>query len=437
MNERLLSRWSELQDSLWFLPSILTLLGAVLAVTLVQVDHAVWQGLDARPVPLIFSGGADGARGVLTAISGSLITVTATVFSITVVTLQLASAQMTPRVLRSFTGDRYVQFVLGVFIATFTYSLLVLRSVRSRNTDYDPFVPYIATTVAIALALLSVAVLIYFIHHVARSIQVAVVIAHATEETRGLISERFPSDIGQPAARPLAVIPTAEPPLLVRMEHAGYLQAIDEEALFRLARGGPWIVAIECRIGDFILPGAVVARVWPAVDAATELSGQIQQALVLGLERTMKEDLGLGVRQIVDIALKALSPGINDPTTAIICIDRLCELLTELARREPPARVRQDGNGAVLVALPAPSLEQIAESAFTQIRYYGAADPIVATHLVDSLRKVAELAPEDHRAPLVRQARLVVAGAEAVMRLPEDVARVARAAEWTREALPR
>ena len=182
MHKRMLSWWFDWQQSLWFLPAILTVVSTVLALSLVRLD----QSLALAPrgnYTWAFGGGAFGARGVLEAIAGSMITVTGTVFSITIVALQLASSQFSPRVLRTFTSDRGVQIVLGVFVGTFTYCLLVLRSVRSELEHNSAFVPSVSVTVAVVLALLSIGCLIYYIHHVARSIQVAIVAKLVAEDT--------------------------------------------------------------------------------------------------------------------------------------------------------------------------------------------------------------------------------------------------------------
>ncbi|MBA3415826.1 MAG: DUF2254 domain-containing protein, partial [Chloroflexia bacterium] len=254
MVQRIRSWGHNLRDGLWFVPALMTSVAVVLALLLVRVDQRLL--LDRRAEAMwLFGGGAEGARGVLTAISSTMITVTGVVFSITIVALQLASSQFTPRVLRSFTGDRGNQIVLGAFISTFTFALLVLRAVRSATEDGQTFVPSVSVTMAIALTLASIGLLIYYIHHAARSIQAAVVIDRAANDALGVIDGLFPADVGHP------VDPAAEFPLLtapgtpVRSVGSGYVQAINADSLFDLADRDQLVVRLEPRIGEFVLPG--------------------------------------------------------------------------------------------------------------------------------------------------------------------------------------
>jgi uncharacterized membrane protein len=450
VRQRVATWWRELQDSLWFLPAVLTAASVVLALGLIALDRQVWPEA-ASSNNVLFGGGADGARGVLSAIAGSLITVTATVFSITMVVLQLASSQFTPRILRTFTGDRGVQFVLAVFIATFTYELIVLRSIRSADDEAPAFVPNVAVTVGIVLALVSIGVLIFFVHHVARTIQVSVIAHRAASETIGLVEERYPAGLGEPAVagsdgegnrdedgegeRDLqgmdderAWLPAALP-AVVRSDGDGYVESLDEESLLEVARQGPLAIRVERQIGEFVLPGAILASVWPAEVLDDELDGRLRSAFILGLERTLRADIGFGIRQVTDIAIRALSPGINDPTTATICIDRIGSILVHFANREPPARIRTGGDGAVVV-IPNLSFDQLVEAAFVQLRHYGAGDPIVAVHLVRTLGGIADLVPGHYRAPLVLQARRTLGAARRQLAEPADVARVEQAAAW-------
>jgi uncharacterized membrane protein len=409
----------------------MTAAAVALALGTVRLDQALL--LDRRAgATWLFGGGAEGARGVLSAIAGTMITVTGVVFSITIVALQLASGQFSPRVLRTFTGDRGNQVVLGAFIGAFTYALLVLRSVRSASEDGARFVPSASVTVAIVLALCSIGLLIYYIHHAASSIRASVVIDRAARDTFGLIDDLFPADVGRPAPSP-AFDPAAAPAAGVRAAAGGYLQTIDEDALFDLAEAGSLTVRPAPRVGEFVLSGAMLADVWPAAafDADPDLADAIRGACVLGSERTLQADVELGFRQLADIAIKALSPGINDPTTATICVDRLAEALVRLADRGRPREVRTGTDGAVRVVLHGPPFDRLVGVAFDQIRHYGAGDATVAAHLATTLGRVAALAPPARRAPLRAQADLVLAGAREQIAIPADLERVERAGAWT------
>jgi len=428
---KLATWWYDLHDSLWFIPTLLTAISAALALLMVRLDRAL---LTRRGpgVDWLFDAGAAGAREVLSAIASTTITVTGVVFSITIVALQLASSQFSPRVLRTFTGDRGNKLVLGVFIATFTYCLLVLRTVREAPEDGAAFVPAASVTLAIVLALVAVGFLIYYVNHAAHSIRAAVIIDRATTDTLGLVDELFPAGTGRPAPTPPP--PPAAPPALVRTEAGGYLQAIDEDALFALAEGEALTIRLEPLIGDHLLPGSALAAAWPAASLTPKVRDSIRRAVVLGPERTLQHDLAFGVRQLADIAVKALSPGINDPTTAVVAIDRLAEILTTLAHRPRPAEVRTGRDGTTRLLARGPAFARLVETAFAQIRHYGAADAVVVEHLVATLGRMADLVPPDRVEPLARQARLAVEGARQAIAVAGDRERIERAAAWTMAA---
>lgn len=402
-----------MQESLWFLPGVMTLGGAVLALGLVQLDALL--ELDRRAGHVwAFGGGAAGARGVLQAIAGSLITVTATIFSITIVTLQLASTQFTPRVLRTFTRDRGVQLVFGIFIGTFTYSLLVLRAVRSQEDDFELFVPSISVLGAILLALICVGFLIYFIHHVAQMIRVPAVVERVVWDGERLIDRRYPAGIADPAAYDEIVEPAASvSPWVVTASSDGYLLSIDADRLFALSHDAPLTIRLEPLIGAFILRGEPLATVWPGAREEDDVTAAIRSSCRLGTERTLEADVALPIRQLADIAIKALSPGINDPTTATMCIDRLAQLLLRAAQRgEPPGAFRRS-DSAVCLMVRSPSFELLAETAFAQIRHFGADDPEVGPHLLTILERLAPLVPPAERAIVRRHAESTRAGLSA------------------------
>jgi uncharacterized membrane protein len=429
MRARFRSWWYGIEGSLWFLPAVLTAAAVLLAVLTVRLDQTLL--LDRRAeVEWLFGGGVEGARGVLEAFAGTMVTVTALVFSITVVALQLAASQLSPRVLRAFMGDRGNQVVLGFFIGTFTYALLVLRTVRSPLDVAEAFVPALSVTVAIALTLLSVALLIFFIHHAADAMRASVVIDRAAATTRGLIDSLYPDDVGAPA-------PSAPPAWLeclssatVCAEGSGYLQGINADALFALAEDHALTLRPVPLVGDFVLPGAPLAAVWPADALDDDVAHAVRAALVLGPERTLQADVAFGFQQLGDIAVKALSPGINDPTTATICVDRLGALLVHLANRVGPNEVRSGEDGSVRLVLPGPSFARLVGIAFDPIRHYGASDPTVAEHLLATLGGAAALVPAARRDPVLGQARIVLAAARTQIALAEDREQVAQAGAW-------
>lgn len=421
MLPRLRLVWTRVRDSLWFLPGVLTLLGAVLAITVTQAEErGVFDVEMLRS--WVFGGGVDGARGVLSVIAGGLITVTGVVFSVTIVALQLASSQFTPRVLRNFTADRGNQLVLGVFIGTFTYTLLVLRTIRSADDGETPFVPRVAVTLAVVLVLVAIGFLIFYINHSARSIQVAAILDRVTQRTLGDIHRLFPEQVGHadPSAPP---DPADEPSDTVTADAAGYLQAVDGRGLFRLGKGRRLVIAMEPDIGDFILPGQVLASVSPPGAADEQVCREVRRAFLLGPERTPEQDAEFGIVEISDIAIKALSPGINDPTTAYRCIDRLGEILLELGTRSPPRPWRTE-EGRVHYRARHPTFDRAVALSFDQIRHFGASNPAIAQKLLEVLARLASLVPPSRRPVLLAQARAVLEDARARIESAGDRVRI-------------
>ncbi len=398
--DKLRSRWYEIEHSLWFLPAVLTVSALVLALATVRIDEFFRFDREHSPT-WVFGGGSEGARGVLSAIAGTMMTVTALVFSITVVALQVASSQLTPRALRSVMADRGNQTVLGVFVATFTYALVVLRTVRSPVEDRGGFVPALSVSVAIALALASVGFLIFFMHHSANSLRASEVIARISGNTRSLIESLYPEE-GQ--SGPPAPLSPSGSGHAVPATRSGYLQSIDTGALVALAERKQLTFAIQPAIGDFILPGAIVARAWPPSQIDDDIAAAIRDALNLGAERTMQADVEFGLQQLADIALRALSPGINDPTTAIACTNHLAALIVLLGNRGAPRTIWTSDDGALRLLVPAPAFPRLVDVAFEQIRHYGASNPVFTRRLADLLAESAALLPPTRGAALLRLA---------------------------------
>ena len=404
---RLMMLWISIRDSLWFIPGIAAFLGVVLATLLVQVPPPSPRG---RLTELwLFGGGAEGARGVLSTIAGSLITVTGVVFSVTIVALQLASSQFTPRVLRSFVADRANQIVLGIFIGTFTYTLLVLRTTRSAVDDGESFVPQVAVSVAVALLLISIAALIFFIDHAARSVQASVILYRETQHTLDRIPHLFPLEIGEKVSSEKV---DPEVPVgacgLVPALTSGYVQAVSDEELLKMAANRDLVVRLEAPIGAFVLAGRPLATVWPAERLDEKTCEAVQRLIVLGFERTPEQDIELGIQAISDIAVRALSPGINDPTTATLCIDRLTEILAQRGRCREPGKGRTDRGGRLrLVAAPS-SFERAVGLAFDEIRHYGSQNPVIATKLLSAFLELAAVLPSSRRPVLAQHVNAVL-----------------------------
>jgi uncharacterized membrane protein len=402
---KLLRLWLHIKNSIWFIPSVCTIMAIVLAIVTIGIDRRFQLDRAMFGQWFFFGVGAEGARGVLGVIAGSIITVTGVVFSITVVALQLASSQFTPRVLRSFIADRTNQIVFGGFIGTFTYALLVQRTVRVEDDDLQRFVPSISVNIAVLLALVSMGLLIRFIDHITRSIRASHIISRVSHDTCEAIDSLFPEQFGRPASTDLAQLEATlaqrDEPLRVCAEQAGYLQTIDARSIFRVDTNAPLIIRLEQVIGTFVLPGDLLLSVWAdaPVDEA-KLCSDLRSACVLGMNRTNDQDVAWGLVELSDIAIKALSPGINDPTTAAMVIDRLGESLVILGNRPLPARLRTDADGRIQVIAQCITFAQAVELAFAQIRHYGAEHPQIIARLRDMMERVATLVPEQQRLPL-------------------------------------
>ena len=432
MKLRLLQMRDALTDSFWFLPLIMAFLAGGAALGSVAIDHKIGSGW-VDDIGWIWSGGADGARGVLSVVAGSVMTVVSIVFSLTVTTLAQTSSHFGPRVLRNFTSDRFVQFTLGTFVATFVYCLLVLRTVRS--VEESSFVPYLSVNIGVLLALASLAVLIFFIHHVAQSIQAETLIAEVGEDFQNALEVLFPERIGRPENEETS---TREPDEKQwRDGHAvittacGYLQRVDDKQLMHLATKHDLVLKVEKRPGDFVASVPLV-RVLDPLKVTDSIEKSLRNCFSLGRYRTPHQDALYMVQQLVEIAAHALSPGINEPFTALTCIDWLGAALRGVARRDIPSSLRQDESGQLRVVAPVLDFEEMARSSFDQIRIYGASNPDIMMRLLQVISEIApNLRREHDREVLVMHANLI--GDDASQINNEDDRR--RVADGFREAL--
>ena len=424
--------WVTVRDSLWFAPTVAVVVAIALALGIVRVPNPRPDTLAAR---LWLGGGPEGARQILSAIATSLITVTGVMFSVTIVALQLASSQFTPRVLRSFVADRTNQLVLAIFIGTFTYSLLVLRTIRSGTEGEEAFVPHVGVLVAMLLLLLSVGALILFVNHAARSVQASVILEHETTRTLARIAELFPDELSEPDWHtPDSPSLPEVPGRAIASPKAGYVQMVRADALDQLASGNALTIRMDVRIGAFVLPGQPLATVWP-VDSVDDAVGElIGEAFLLGPERTPEQDAEYGIVEISDIAVRALSPGVNDPTTAVLCIDRLSEILAALARRRPPQPVRDTRDGSLRFIARHTSFARATGLAFDQIRHHGASNPTIVKKLLDTLGTLLTLVPASERASLLEHVEAIDKGSELAIAHPVDRRAIAELLEQVRRA---
>ena len=438
MRARLRDLLENILASLWLVPTLLALLAAGLATLTLFLDERVpaLGGLQ----PWLFGGSASAARSLLSSIAGSLITVIALAFSSTIVAIQQASSQFSPRVIRNFMRDKVNQITFGTYVATFVYALLILRQVRDEpNNGSGGFVPALSITVALMLALICVGLLIYFIHHTATSLQVATIAAAVHDDLTEGIAQLYPHGFGEPlherGAPPPEVPPTA-PTGVARATQAGFLRNIDEEALLANLPDGSICARVRPQLGDFVFAGTALVEVWSAAPFARETEEGLVAAFTIGPERSLDQDLLFGIRQLVDIALKALSPGINDPTTAENCLGHLGDIVAQLGERAFPDPWRHAPESGVAVYLARPDFPHLLDAAFAQIRRDAVGDVHVTLALLATLRGVGERLTTAERADAVRReldAIAAVLGDQGFA--PSDRAQIEEALGATRRSL--
>ena len=397
--------WYRLTSTLWLVPVLMISSAVLLAFGTLFLDTVAPQPWFEQ-LRWLLRIGPEGARQVLATIAGSMITVASLVFSMTLVTLQLASSQLGPRLITRFVRDAVNQIVLGTFVATFIYAILVLQTVS--ESAPEPFVPHLAVMVALILALISLLWLIYFIHHVATSIQADTVIADLSEQLSEAIEHRFPEiELPGPAPPETPFLDRfAEPPGIVAAPESGYIQVIDADALLRKATANGLVIKVEARPGDFVVEDAPLLLVWPRERLSNDLCEALWEPIVIGPKRTPAQDIDFAVAALVEIALRALSPGINDPQTAMTCIDRLSAALAEIMKEQEPSSLVPDAEGAIRLIVRPATFEAVMGAAFNPIRHAARDHARVLRRLAQSLAVLAGLARDQtQREAIARQAQ--------------------------------
>jgi uncharacterized membrane protein len=357
----------------------------------------------------------DSARAGLGAIAGAMVTVAGVVLSITVVALSMTSSQYGPRLIRSFMEQPATQIALGAFVATSLYCFLVLRAVRGGEDDVS-FVPHLAVLLSLAMAIVSVGILIYFIHEVAVLVQAPHVVKSVSDDLDAAIERMFPQRLGEPVP---AVLARGEVPMQlaalgdqftsIAADVEGYLQAIDTDGLMHRAVADDAVIQLLVRPGDFIVRGAGLARVWSAHPLREHFGEKLNGLLIVGNRRTPRQDVECAVVEMVEVAVRALSPGVNDPFTAITCVDRLAASLTRLARRSAPSPLRHDKDGRLRVIARGVEFPGVLNAAFDQIRQNARGNVAVSARLLEGLHLIAQEAFErDQQECVRRQAEMIL-----------------------------
>lgn len=407
--------WDNLNASFWFVPSFMVVLAIVLSFLTIGVDQQ-------RNYDIIgslgwaYALGPNGSRAILSAIAGSMMSVATTAFSITIVALQLASSQFGPRLLRNFMQDKGNQVVLGTFISTFVYCLMVLRTIN--GVDKNEFVPQLAVTCGIVLAIASIGILIFFIHHSASSIQVDRVVNRVGDDLNRAVDRLFPERVGRSVSKEhheqsMAQIPSNFEQLArpVKIHASGYIQAIDDSKLLEITSAHNLVLRIRKRPGHFVIKGHEIAHAFPEEHLNKQIAAQISDAFVLGPQRTDQQDVEFSVNQLVEIAVRALSPGINDPFTAIRCIDQLSVGLCLLARREMPEPHRYDQDKNLRLIVEPVRFSDLVDTAFNLIRQNATSSVAVSARMLEAIAVVASCTNRaEDRAALRRHADMIERG---------------------------
>lgn len=402
-------QWREnLRGSLWFIPTLCVALAVALGTGLTYVDR------HSEGFSFAFGGGAESARGFLSTIASSMITFTGLVFSITIVVLQLASQQFSPRVLRTFLRDRHSQLALGIFTATFTYALVVLREVRAEDGPGEAFVPGLAVTGSFVLVMLSLAVFVDYIHHIAQSIRVGSITTQVGDETHRAIADIY----DHAHVAPPVPLPAGGRTTTIAAPERGVIQGLDRDRLTELAAEHDLVVEIVPAIGDFVPQGTTVMRLHG--DPLPRDVHPFLDAVAFGMERTMRQDPAFGFRQLVDIAERSLSPAINDPTTAVQCLDELHDLLRQLATKAFPSGQRLDAEGRVRLTFPVTTWDSYVSLACDEIRNYGKTSIQVHRRMRSMLADLLTVAEGDRRAAVTKQLELLERSADMHLDHEED-----------------
>jgi uncharacterized membrane protein len=419
--------WSELRGSLWLKPALAVALalatGALLSRVVLPEDSLLGS--------MVFRGDADDARQLLTAVTQTMITVTSLVFVLTVVALQIASSQFSPRLLRTFLRDRGTQLVLSTFVGTVAYSLAGLHTVGSPSVGGQAFVPRLAVTGSLLLALISVGMLVYYIQHITDSIRIDTIMRQVETTTLSVVRRAMPLR----APHPVPVLPeipaAAEPVLALR---SGYVQRFRLGGLLNLAASHDATICVSEMIGSHVVRGCPIAWIWGA--PADRFTRAVANAVVIDHERKAEHDIGFGLRQLVDIAGRTLSPSLNDPYSAVQSLHHLTVVLGEMARRTPFPIVLHDARGEVRVAAPTVDFADYLQTTCSHVRWSMTHRPRVALALLRLIENVATLTDDETKlAAMAAEIDLVVGDAERMIPNATDLAMVRAGAEAARRAV--
>lgn len=383
---------SNLKSGLWFIPLVYAFAGLMINFVTVMVDRRT----DYELVPIDLIGGPDAALAILGTVAASMISLLATVLSITMVVVQLAMAQFSPRIVQTFLQDRPSQNAIGLFVATFVQAMLSMREVQV--SEDEPVVPGVSVAVTFLLVIVVIVVLVIYVHHIGRALRVSALIELVGDNTRDLLDTTYPDRVDGPVD---------DDPTLVTARSSGVLSLVGRDQIVELARTAGARVDLVPAIGQFVPAGAPLARLSGATRDHIDLD-KLHEALSLTLERTLEQDVAFGVRMLVDMGLKAISESPRaDPTTAVQVIDRVHDVLRQLSHRKLPDGAERDDDGVVRLVVPSMDWSAYVRLGFEELRLSGSSSPQVARRMRAALEDLIDHAPTDRRAPLEEQLELL------------------------------
>jgi len=409
--KRLLFFWNELKATFWFIPIIIIFMSVILAISLVYIDGII-SFPQTGPGRFFLVNSADSARSILSTISGAMIGVAGTVFSVTLVALTLASSQLGPRLIKNFMYIRLNQIVLGSYISTYLYCLIILNTIKENHTQ--TFIPSLSILVAIIAAIVNIILLIVFIHKIAVSIQTDKVISDISAFISRQVTFLFPEKMGnEPYTEmdfPVDSIKSEYPKVIsVKCPKSGYLQYVNSEALLTLITNHNSMFDLNYRPGDYLVEKMEIGKLYTHGDTGEDLAVKTHSLFVIGSIKTSQQDLEFSIHQMVEIAVRALSPGVNDPYSAIACIDNLTAAICYLAQVKFPSKYRVDDRNQLRVIADTIDFEGVLDAAFNQIRQFSAGSTSVIIRLMEVLIIIYGFATkESHKKAIIKHAEMTL-----------------------------
>jgi uncharacterized membrane protein len=409
--KKILFFWKELMTTFWFLPVLILCFSVFLSIFMLYLDSLITISNEGW-IRFFLVQSSDSARSILSTISSAMIGVAGTVFSVTLVALTLASSQFGPRLIKNFMYVRLNQVVLGSYISTYLYCLLVLNSITESNGYI--FIPSISILIAILAAIANIILLIIFIHRIAISIQADKVISDISDFISKQVETLYPEKSGddmeaQESVQASAAISGYYIRTIIKSPKSGYLQYIDNEVLVEVVSKHDALLELYHRPGSYLVKGREIGLLYSNTNWENEKLEKLFNQLVIGKTKTSQQDLEYSIRQMVEIAARALSPGVNDPYTAIVCIDNLTAIMCYLAQAKFPSKYRFDEEGNLRVIADTSDFEGALNAAFNQIRQFSGGSPAVIIRLMEALITIHEFASkENHKEAVIKHAEMVL-----------------------------